>query len=315
MPEYPPSQKILIAVDGSEQSFRAIRYAADVFPPDRTQIVLFNVRVQLFDLFTDLKAYPHYQHRVTGSKRWASEQNEVVSQAVDRAAAYFKQKGFPETAVTNKTAAKKLGIVTDIINESYNGYDAIVVGRTGLSRLRDWLIKSTAKKLVAKVKHVPLIVVGGEPAPKNVLVAFDGTHGAMKGVASIGALVGAAGHHLLIYSLIPQDEKFWEEDASTFLVEKTENCDETVKHPLGPLLKEVVSRLLIEGMTPDRISIKIEAINHDPAAHIVQEAMQNHCGGVVLGRRVSIPFIDEHLMGRVSGHVLKQSDKLAVWVI
>ncbi len=310
-----PLQKILVAVDGSEQSLRAIRYAANVFPADRTEIVLYYVRVELFDLFSDLGTYPHYQRRVTGLKRWATEQKADVVQAMDSAVVYFKQKGFPEAAITVKTPAKRLGVAKDIIKESYDGYHAIVVGRTGWSRFKDWLIKSTAMKLVAKIKHIPLVVVGGKPDAKNVLVAFDGTHGAMKGVACIAGLVGSSGHHLQIYSMIRKDEKFWDGDASAFLVEKSENCHEIVKHKLSPLLKEAFNRLLAEGMTPNRISIKIDTVDQDRASHIVREAMENHFGGVVLGRRGLITFIDEYFIGRVSDQVLKQADQLAVWII
>jgi hypothetical protein len=43
--------------------------------------------------------------------------------------------------------------------------------------------------------------------------------------------------------------------------------------------------------------------------------MDNHFGGVVLGRRGLITFIDEYFIGRVSDRVLKLADQLAVWII
>ncbi len=95
MQECAPPHKVLVAVDGSEQSLRAIRYAANVFPPDRTHIVLFHVQAQLFELFADLDAYPHYKRRVTGLKRWATEQKMDIANTMDSAVVYFKQKAFP----------------------------------------------------------------------------------------------------------------------------------------------------------------------------------------------------------------------------
>lgn len=304
-----------MAVDGSEQSLRAIRYAANVFPPQQTHIVLFHVREQLSELFSDLDAYPHYQKRVAGLKRWATEQKADVVACMDSAVVYFKQKGFPETAITVKTPAKKQGIVEDIIEESYDGYNAIVVGRTGWSRFKDWLIKSTAMKLVAKIKHLPVVVVGGQPDTKHVLVAFDGTHGAMKGVACIGSLVGASDHHLQIFSMIESDEKFWNGDARSFLVEKPDQCAEIIQNELGSSLKDAFTRLLAEGLAPDRISIKLEIVDQDRASRIVQVAMDNHFGGIVVGRRGLVSFIDAYFIGRVSDQVLKQADQLAVWII
>lgn len=315
MQDSDPLHKVLVAVDGSEQSLRAIRYAAAVFPPHRTHIVLFHVQAQLLDLFSDLNAYPHYKRRVTGLKHWATEQKVDIANTMDSAVVYFRQKGFPESGVTVKTPAKKLGITQDIIKESYDGYHAIVVGRTGWSRFKDWLIKSTAMKLVAKIKHIPVVVVGGNPDAKNLIVAFDGTHGAMKGVACVGALVGTSDHHLQLYSMISHEGKFWIGDEEFFIPDNTQDPLETGKHRIGPHLEEARSRLLAEGMTADRISIKIHAVDRDRAPHIVREAMQNHYGGVVLGRRGLITFIDEYFIGRVSDRVLKLADQLAVWII
>jgi hypothetical protein len=83
----------------------------------------------------------------------------------------------------------------------------------------------------------------------------------------------------------------------------------------APHLEEARSRLLAEGMSPDRISIKIHAVDRDRAPHIVQKAMDNHFGGVVLGRRGLITFIDEYFAGRVSDRVLKLAGQLAVRII
>ena len=88
-----------------------------------------------------------------------------------------------------------------------------------------------------------------------------------------------------------------------------------VKHRIGPHLDEARNRLFAEGVTPERISIKIHAVDRDRALHIVREAMENHFGGVVLGRRGLITFIDEYFIGRISDRVLKLADQLAVWII
>ena len=94
-----PPHKVLVAVDGSEQSLRAIRYAANVFPPDRTRILLFHVQAQLFELFSDLNAYPRYERRVSGLKRSATERKMDIANTMDSAVVYFKQKGFTESAI------------------------------------------------------------------------------------------------------------------------------------------------------------------------------------------------------------------------
>lgn len=315
MQECAPPHKVLVAVDGSEQSLRAIRYAANVFPPNRTHIVLFHVQAQLSELFADLDVYPHYKRRVTGLKHWATEQKMDVSNTMDSAVVYFKQKGFPESSITIKIPANKLGVTQDIIKESYEGYHAIVVGNTGWSRFKDWLFKSTAIKLVAKIKHAPVVVVGGNPEAKNLLVAFDGTHGAMKGVACVGALVGASGHDLQLYSIIGSEKKFWPGDHAYFTIDNCISRIVTGNLEIGEQLEEARTRLLTEGIPSKRISLKIHAVDRDRAAHIVEEAKANNFGSIVVGRRGLITLIDEYFIGRISDQVLKLADQLAVWII
>lgn len=310
-----PANRVLIAVDGSEQSINAIRYAGGIFSPQNTHIVLFHIQAQLSELFSDLGSYPHFKRRMTGLKRWATNQKTEVCNAMDSAVVYFKQKGFPESAVTIKTPTGTLGITDDIVKESYNDYQAVVVGRTGVSRFKDWLLKSTAMKLVPKIKHIPLVIVGGHPDAKNLLLAFDGTHGAMKGVVYAGSLVGKSTHHMMLYSIIDGQKKFWTDDAPFLFFEDATADIETGSHELGPHLKDACKRLLDEGIAPEQISVKIQVADGERGYRIVQEAKENRCGSVVMGRRELITFIDEYFIGRVSDQVIKLADQLALWIV
>ena len=113
-----PPNKILIAVDGSEQSLNAIRYAARIFSPRSTHIVLFYIQPKVSELFSDLDAYPHYKRRMTGLQHWATDQKTDVLNAMDSAIVYFKENGYPESAITIKTPPRTLGVTADIVKES-----------------------------------------------------------------------------------------------------------------------------------------------------------------------------------------------------
>ncbi|WP_419656895.1 UspA domain protein [Desulfosarcina variabilis str. Montpellier] len=310
-----PPNKILIAVDGSEQSLNAIRYAAGMFSPKNTHIVLFHIQAKISELFADLGAYPHYKRRMTGLKRWATDQKTEVLSTMDSAAVYFKQKGFPESAITIKTPTRSLGVTDDIVKESYNDYQAVVVGRTGVSRFKDWVFKSTAMKLVPKIKHIPIVVVGGHPESKNLLMAFDGTHGAMKGVLYAGSLIGKSDHHMMLYSIIRGEKKFWPGDAAFLHFDNAKADIDTGTHEIGPHLTDACKRLLDEGIAPEQVSIKIHVADGERGYRIVNEAKHNRCGTVVMGRRELITFIDEYFIGRVSDKVLKLADELALWIV
>ena len=315
MEKNPPPNKILIAVDGSEQSLNAIRYAAGIFSPKNTHIVLFHIQPKISELFSDLGAYPYYKRQMTGLKRWATDQKTDVVNTMESAAVYFKQKGFPETAITIKTPTRTLGVTDDIVKESYNDYQAVVVGRTGVSRFKDWVLKSTAMKLVSKIKHIPIVVVGGHPNAKNLLLAFDGTHGAMKGVLYAGSLVRASEHHMMLYSIISMEKKFWADDAPFLFFDNADAKIDTGSHEIGSHLTDACKRLVAEGISPEQVSIKIHVADGKRGYRIVQEARENQYGTVVMGRRELVTFIDEYFIGRVSDKVLKLADELALWIV
>ena len=84
---------------------------------------------------------------------------------------------------------------------------------------------------------------------------------------------------------------------------------------IGEQLEEARTRLLAEGIPPDRISLRVHAVDRNRATHIVQEAKDNNFGSIVVGRRGLVTLIDEYFIGRVSDQVLKLADQLAVWII
>ena len=170
-------------------------------------------------------------------------------------------------------------------------------------------------KLVPKIKHIPIVVVGGHPESKNLLMAFDGTHGAMKGVLYAGSLIGKSDHHMMLYSIIRGEKKFWPGDAAFLHFDNAKADIDTGTHEIGPHLTDACKRLLDEGIAPEQVSIKIHVADGERGYRIVNEAKHNRCGTVVMGRRELITFIDEYFIGRVSDKVLKLADELALWIV
>ena len=152
------------------------------------------------------------------------------------------------------------------------------------------MLKSTAMKLVPKIKHIPIVIVGGEPDFKNLLLAFDGTHGAMKGVIYAGSLIGESDHHMMLYSMIDKDKKFWGNNQPYLSFDNAQTPIDTGSHEIGSQLNDACRRLMTEGIKPDQISIKLHIADRERGYSIVQEARESKCGTVVMGRRNSLPY-------------------------
>jgi hypothetical protein len=69
--------------------------------------------------------------------------------------------GFPPENIRPVIRAKQVNVAADILEESKDGYCALVMGRSGISKLKDMFFDSFAQNLIGKVKDIPLIIVGG----------------------------------------------------------------------------------------------------------------------------------------------------------
>ena len=151
-----PINKILLAADGSEQAMEAVRYVAEMFPSDRTNIVLFHVQNELPELYRDLEQNPLYRSKMPPIRKWASEQQKMVDVFMDKASGILHEAGYSADDVAVVIRPKRVSIVRDILKETHHDeYSAVVVGRTGISKVKDLFIDSVAIKLVGKNKTHP----------------------------------------------------------------------------------------------------------------------------------------------------------------
>ncbi|MBW2576266.1 MAG: universal stress protein [Deltaproteobacteria bacterium] len=174
-------RKILLAVDGSDQAFEAVRYVSLLFPPNRMEVVLFHVMTKVPESFWDVEKEPAYSNKVATTRAWELQQKKEIQEFMEKARRLFLDQNVPEDAVRIKIQERKVGIARDIIYESQNDYHGVVVGRWGMSQLKDFLSGSIANKLIGRLINVPLCVVGGIPKIGKILVAIDASEGAMRG--------------------------------------------------------------------------------------------------------------------------------------
>ena len=297
--------RILLAVDGSDQAFEAVRYVSQLFPPKRVEVVLFHALSKVPEGFWDVEKSPAFKHKLSSAAAWATQEETVVQEFMERARQLFLARGVPEDRVSVKMQERKKGIARDIITESQRGYDSVVVGRLGKSHLKDLVWGNVANKLIGRLTHVPICVVGGSPQVGKILVAMDMSEEATKGLDFAGTMMDITDCEITLLHVIRGLES-WTEDASEEL-HKAEKAAAT-------LLEEAVVRMERAGLNRDRISSKIRSGVASRAETIVEEARNSGCGTIVMGRR-GLSRVEEFLMGRVSKKVLQLAKWTAVWVI
>jgi nucleotide-binding universal stress UspA family protein len=311
-------KKILIAVDGSSASQRAVDYVGLM-----EGAMIRGLRVTLFFVMNPV---PPFMRREGASDpemyrrtRQLEKKNLAQAQEVlEEAKARLVEHGMDEGRVETKALPRASDPARDILFEAEQGmYDALVMGRRGLSKAQELFVGSVTNKVVQHAERLPLWIVGGRVSSLKVLCAVDGSEGALKAVDHLGFMLGHnpeteislfhVGASLANYC--PLDFEVSEEE----LAKKIEGDIMTGEAEcMDDFMVRAVKVLEDGGLGRDQIkTVNREGGLSVPAA-IVDEAAKGGYGTIVLGRRgESRSFF----LGHVSDKVLGKAADAAVWIV
>jgi nucleotide-binding universal stress UspA family protein len=302
-----PRNKVLLAVDGSDQALEAVRYAGAMLSEDCTDVVLFNVGTGFPEVFWDMKKNPLYESKQPEVMEWLAEYQLGIGEFNEKAIHILMEAGFDTNSVSVKTQTRKIGIFKDILQESYNNYSAIFVGRTGMSRLKDLILRSMAYKLTENVKHIPTVVVAGRPSGKRVLIALDESIESMRGVSWIGSLIGNTGPEIHLCHCL-HTKRATSDDRHQQWLKYNENR-------FKPYMDEATQRLMDAGIDNEKIFRQFICVKGTGTQNIVETALIDGYATIVVGRRNTLPITQEVMRGRFSEHIIKALSNMAAWVV
>ena len=305
--------KLLVAFDGSEQAMDAVRYISRFFPENNATVHLFYVATEVPEAFLDLAQTPSFSRTVSSVSAWAAEIKKTAEDSLARAESILNKEGFPTEAVKSTYHQRQTGVARDILAESRKGYDALVVGRCGVSRIQEVVLGSVTNKLLSSPDHPPMAVIGGCPETEKVLIGFDGSQGAFKAVDCVCGLMASDERDVMLCHVVRSLNVFLSEPLIFGSDEEKTWLDETRQAIEKPLL-EAEQRLLEAGFHPGRIYKQILENKVSRAGGIVQAAREGDYGTIVMGRR-GLTVVEEFFMGRVSRKVLHMGREMAVWIV
>jgi nucleotide-binding universal stress UspA family protein len=313
--------KLLVAVDGSQQALDAVRYVSGVLPADHLQVTLFHVMTKVPESFWDLEKEPAFHYKIANIRAWEIQQQKTMHDFMDQARQILLDAGLPQQSIVSNIKERKTGIARDIVAESKHGYQAVIVGRTGLSELKDLVLGSIANKLVERVTYAPVWIVGGAPQPGKLLIALDSSKGAMQAVDYVGTMLDGSTQSVTLIHVVRGVDIFLQSQSKSFVpghdkdwLEQAEKELEETTKAIEPVFADARERLLQAGLHQDKISTRIITGVRSRAGAIVREADQEDYGTIVVGRR-GLSKVQEFFIGRVGNKVIQLAKKKAVWVV
>lgn len=295
----PRKKRILLAFDGSFHAMESARYIGRIPTFQRMDIVLFHVFTRIPECYYDLEPSTPMASRLREIRAWESQQETEIQEAVEKARRLLIEEGVPESNIQLEMHERQKGIARDLAAEAKKGYAAVIIGRKGVSRIRDLVMGSVSAKLLEKLTFVPLIVVGRNAGARRSLVALDRSENSWRAAEFTARMLGGTDWEVTLASVVRGD---------------VTECIEEARAAMAEVFEKVTDRFVKSGFAREHISTRLISGAQSRAAVLVQKADQGGFGTIVVGRR-GLSRVKDFFIGRVSNKVIQLARDQAVWVV
>ena len=303
-------KKLLVAVDGSEESISTVNYVANVMPPTETEVVLFHVFSRIPETYWDFDQSPETDVWMNKLKSDEKEHEKTIKVFMKEARQVLLGADFREQLVSSEIRDRTRGIARDIVAEAKKGYHTLVMGRTGTGQLNGLAVGSVANKVLGMLPTINMCVVTGNPESGEVLVALDGSEGSIRALDYLCSMKNASNRKIILFHAMRRIgfSKFKP-------LEKVEKMVwEDARKMIEPVMEDAKERLVKAGFAESKITSKIVTGVNSRAGALIDEAKKSECGTIMVGR-TGISQVEEFNIGRVSTKVIQKAKNMAVWVI
>jgi nucleotide-binding universal stress UspA family protein len=234
--------------------------------------------------------------RVSQSEQQARQYEAKGREALEEGKKVLVRLGFPQQQILTKLQVRKWSKVIDIIQEGEKGlYDAVVLGRRGLSWLEEAFDDSVSKGLLEKRCNFPIwICRRPDLGRKNVLLCLDGSEASYRMLDHVGFILA--------------EEK--EQEVTLFTVKKPAV---KVKESADSILSKSKELLLSNGFPAEMAKTKVVE-SGNVAKAILKDSEQGRFAAVAVGRTGRGRSLLESLfMGSVTDTLFRELGKAALW--
>ena len=303
-------KQILIPVDDSIHSNHSLLYATKMFSgSDEVTFTLFHGQPMishylLDEIRTDPKAY-------SALKKVNKINNEKSRILLEKQKKRMITMGVPNERIEMVTQQRMVGLARDILEYAQKGiYDAIVVGRRGLSSLQKTFMGSTSAKLLEHSNVIPVWMVDGKVKSKKVLVAVDGSESSYRAIDHIGFMFSENPEVKFSLFHVSQDM----DDITTIFLEMGDPdinkfMAKGSKRHMKKFFADAKQKLSEAGVAPDRVKIIKTKRKARVGKMILNEAKKGDYGTVVVGRRGTnkayyFGSVSRYVTERITGRAL-----------
>lgn len=285
---------LLLTVSENSHAMHAVRFVGHFFAEKKdVKLTLFYTASRPATVYAGEKT----DETVRESELQAKKNLAKGRKALDAAKKELLWMGFSSENVETKLQMRQFSKVNDIIQEGTKGlYDAVVLGRRGLSWLEEAFDESVSRGLLEQGIGFPIwLCRKPEPDRNGVLLCVDGSQSAACMVDHVGFMLEPDPlHRVKIIAVVKGAAN------SADIIQKA--------------LSSARDSILKAGVPADRIETKaLEGSNI--AKIILKAAREEKFAAVAVGRKgTGQGMFQKFFMGSVSTALLKEIEGAALWV-
>lgn len=306
-------KKILIAVDGSIHSRKAIEYCVNMCSLiEDMQYILINIQPKISDFL--LQESKMDSKAGAALKDVVSKNKENSLKILDESEEIMVKLGVDKNLIEKISQPVIKGTAKGLLDFAKQTLcDALVVGDRGKSKLVEAFTGSIANNVLEHTDTTPVWAVGGDITSKKIMVAVDGSESALKAIDHVAFMItGNADIRVTLLHVAPKLRDYctigFDEDGDMIedvITSGNKKCVDSFYIHARQKFKEA-------GLSEDQIEVREIESKLSIGKTIVENARDENCGTLVIGRRGAN---ESFFMGSVSRYVLSNAVDCAVWLV
>ena len=307
-------KRIMIALDDSRHSKNAVQYAIGIHNAiKKLQFTLMHVQPTISGyLLDEAKKSPKAYAEL---KKINRKNNEAAHRLLETYKEQMMAAGIADSDLQIKTQPRMLGVAKDILEFSLTGqYDAVLLGRRGLSNLEEIFIGSVSANVVSNSKAAPIWLVDEQASSQDILVAVDGSKNSFKAVEHLAFIIGGSSDiKLAFFHVTPRLKDFCPVDfEETYSEELEAIISQGDKACIDQFFAHAKKRLHEAGIPESQINCKVSEGVFRVGKAVLDEYRQGNFGTVVVGRR---GMNKKYFTGSVSSYLINHFTNGALWIV
>jgi nucleotide-binding universal stress UspA family protein len=309
---------ILIGIDGSPGSREALNYTGLVFANNpNAHIDLLYILPPVPPLFTERSSdIRELQHIQNAAAKFEKECRERAAAIMEEAENIITQYNIKKENLCFLVRPRVTALAREFLSmERSPIYDAIVLGRRGMSRIEELFLGSLTSNILQLAKKVTICVVDGKIQSRKLLVPIDGSPNASRALNNAAwLLAGSEFTEVTILHVIPSlfPREIKEKSSRSEKVEAP--FRERLVDDAKALLTNAKKSLVGEGIPEGSIQIHLETKSPRVARTILEFAKNQNYNSIMIGRR-GISRAKQFFFGSVSNKIIQQAQNMAVWIV